>query len=224
MQHCEVWASQFPFLHSLKDVVPLSEACLYGCINWSLAQAYQQSSIGLSQSLPSNRGGKARPWPWFHFTVQRRPFKSLVVPPWPRGLTWRVGLRLIQVVRSLLVVVSTSSADARRKGAWGSAFMMCQSSAFSSSSSSVIQVCILLHFLNQGRSITSYRFVLNMVQGHHLQLWSCPLLFLDFWQFNVNAAPAYQPIIQKELDELLSKGVLKSSLVCWFLFQCVCCS
>ena len=47
-QHCEVWASQFPFLYSLKDVVPLSEAYLYGCINWSLAQAQQQFSIGLS--------------------------------------------------------------------------------------------------------------------------------------------------------------------------------
>ena len=33
----EVWASQFPFLHSLKEVVPPSEACLYGHINWSLA-------------------------------------------------------------------------------------------------------------------------------------------------------------------------------------------
>ena len=32
-QHCEVWASQFPFLHSLNEVIPASEACLYGCIN-----------------------------------------------------------------------------------------------------------------------------------------------------------------------------------------------
>ena len=32
-QCCEVWASQFPFLHSLKEVIPPSEACLYGHIN-----------------------------------------------------------------------------------------------------------------------------------------------------------------------------------------------
>ena len=50
----EVWASQFPFLHSLKEVVPPSEACVYGHINWSLAQAH---SVGLSQSFPPNRGG-----------------------------------------------------------------------------------------------------------------------------------------------------------------------
>ena len=47
----EVRTSQFPFLHGLKDVVPPSEACLYGHINWPLAQAQQQSSIGLSQSF-----------------------------------------------------------------------------------------------------------------------------------------------------------------------------
>ena len=32
--------------------------------------------------------------------------QSLVVPLWLRDLTWRVGLRLIQMARSLLVVIS----------------------------------------------------------------------------------------------------------------------
>ena len=72
-QHCEVWASQFSFLHSHKDVIPASEACLYDHINWSLTQTQQQSSMGLSQSFPSKRGGKARPQTGFHFTVQKRP-------------------------------------------------------------------------------------------------------------------------------------------------------
>ena len=49
-QHDEVWASQFPFFHSLKEVIPPSEVCLYGHINWSLAQAH---SVGLSQSFSS---------------------------------------------------------------------------------------------------------------------------------------------------------------------------
>ena len=48
-QHHEVWASQFPFLHSLKEVIPPSEACLYGHINWSPAQAH---FVVLSQSFP----------------------------------------------------------------------------------------------------------------------------------------------------------------------------
>ena len=71
----EVWASQFPFLHSLKEVVPPSEACLYGRINWSLAQAH---SVGLSQSFPPKRGGKARSRTGFHFTVQKRPVSGSV--------------------------------------------------------------------------------------------------------------------------------------------------
>ena len=72
----EVWASQFPFLHSLKEVVPPSEACLYGCINWSLAQAH---SVDLSQSFPPKRGGKARPQTGFQFTVQKRPVSGSVL-------------------------------------------------------------------------------------------------------------------------------------------------
>ena len=54
-QHCEVWASQLPFLHNFKDSVPSSEACHYGHINWSLVQAQQQSSLGLPQSAISVR-------------------------------------------------------------------------------------------------------------------------------------------------------------------------
>ena len=71
----EVLASQFPFLHSLKEVVPPSAACLYGCINWSLAQTH---SVGLSQSFPPKRGGKTRPWAGFQFTVQKRPMSGSV--------------------------------------------------------------------------------------------------------------------------------------------------
>ena len=58
---------------SLRDVIPSSEACLYGHINWSLAQAQQQSFMGLPQSFPSQRGGKTRPWTGFYFTEQKRP-------------------------------------------------------------------------------------------------------------------------------------------------------
>ena len=79
-QHCEVWASQFPFLHRLKEVIPSSEACLYGHINWSMVQPH---SVGLSQSFPPKRGGKARPWTGFQFTVQKRPMSGSV--PWTSG-------------------------------------------------------------------------------------------------------------------------------------------
>ena len=79
-QHHEAWASHFPFLHSLREMIPSSEACLYGHINWSLTQAH---SVGLSRSFPPKRDGKARPQIGFQFTVQKRPMSGSV--PWTSG-------------------------------------------------------------------------------------------------------------------------------------------
>ena len=77
-------------------MISSSEACLYGHTNWSLAQAH---SVGLSQSFPPKRAGKARPQTGFHFTVQKRPMSGPVLGISGhlclRGLTWRVGMRLI---------------------------------------------------------------------------------------------------------------------------------
>ena len=55
------------------------------------------------------------------------------------------------------------------------------------------------------------QFVLNMVQGHHLQLRSHPPLFCDFRHFNVKVAAAHHPVIQKEVDELLTTGATEPS-------------
>ena len=81
----------------------------------------------------------------------------------------------------------------------------------SSSTSAPFQVGMLFKFLDQWRSSTSNRFVLNMVQGHHLQLRSRPPLFRNFWHFNVKVPAAHHPIIQKEVDELLAKGAIEPS-------------
>ena len=212
-QHCEVWASQFPFLHSLRDVIPPSEVCLYGCINWSLALAQQQSSMGLSQCFPLR--GVARQGCRLGSTSQckRDLWQGLVVNLCPRGLTWRVEMRLMQVARSMLLAVSPPVLSILgEKGAVAvSTPDVSQSSASSSSSSAVFQVGMLFKFFNQWTSITSNRYVLNMVWGHHLQLWSCPPLFCNFWQFNVKVGVADHPIIQKEVDELLAKGAIEPS-------------
>ena len=70
---------------------------------------------------------------------------------------------------------------------------------------------MLFKFFDQWRSITSNRLVLNIVWGHHLQLQSCPPLFCNFWQFNVKVAATSHPVIQKEVDEFLAKGVIEPS-------------
>ena len=117
-QHREVWASQFPFLHSL-EVIPPSEACLYGRINWSLAQAH---SVGLSQSFPPKRGGKARSQTGFQFTVQKRLMSGSMpgisgasLPKWPHLESGNEA----RPKKSAGDTVSTSSTESRRKGGHG---------------------------------------------------------------------------------------------------------
>ena len=51
----EVWAPHFPFLYNFKNTVTFSDACHYGYINWSPAQAQQQSFLGLFQSSTAER-------------------------------------------------------------------------------------------------------------------------------------------------------------------------
>ena len=84
-------------------------------------------------------------------------------------------------------------------------------SSSSSSTSATFQVGMLFRFLDQWRSITPNRFVLNMVRGHHLQLRSRPPLFRNFQHFNVKVPAAHHPVIQKEVDELLAKGAIEPS-------------
>ena len=193
-------------------MVPPNEACLYGCINWSLAQTQQQCSVGLSQAFLPMRDGKARPMSGFHFNV----------PEWCATLAKssclesrteaHPGGRKSTAVVSLPILLTLARKWAIRDGIPN----VFQSTT--SSSSSVVQVP---KFVDQWRRITSNRFVPNMVMGHHLQLRSHPPLFSTFKQFNIKEAAAHHPIshhperilsiIQKELDELLAKGTIEPS-------------
>ena len=119
-QYCDIWASQFPFLHSLRDVIPPSEACLYGYINWSLVETQQQSSMGLSQSFHSKRGGMARTKTGFHFTVQKRPVPGSSGASLPKMPHLESGNKAhLSGKKSAGGSVSPSSADTRRKGGCG---------------------------------------------------------------------------------------------------------
>ena len=159
-QHREVWASQFPFLHSLKEVIPPSEACLYGCINWSLSQAH---SMGLSQSFFPKRGGKARPGTGFQFTVQKRPLSGSVLVTSGSSLPKRPHMESgneahLSGKKSAGGSVSTSSAESRRKGGMGVGTPdvpePSTSSASSSSTSATFQVGMLFKFfLKNGEAL-----------------------------------------------------------------------
>ena len=97
---------------------------------------------------------------------------------------------VIRVVGSQLEVDLQVPLNLERSGAMGDSVpdvLQCSTSSPSSSSTP--------KFLEQWRSITSKRFVLNMVKGHNPQLKCCPMLFHNFRQFNIKGAAAHHPII-----------------------------
>ena len=108
--------------------------------------------------------------------------------------------------------MSTRTTGSRKKRNHGGWYFWCVT-VFAYITSSVMQVGSLPKFLDQWRSITSKRYVLNTVKGHHHQLRCCPLLFCNYRQFNIKAALAHHPIIYREVDELLAKGTIDPSLV-----------
>ena len=95
-------ASQYSFLYNFQDSVPPTEAFLYGCINWSLAQAQQQSSLGLSVCYFSARWQEQREG-WFSVqctkaacgrvwwgSVEKKPHSDprTELSEWQKVLTW----------------------------------------------------------------------------------------------------------------------------------------
>ena len=171
-----------------------------------------KSSMGLFQSFPSKRGGKARPWTGFPFTVQKKPVPGSSGQSLAKRPHFESGNEICpSSKKSAGGSVSTSFANTRRKGTMGVGTPDVLQPPASSSSSAVFQIGMLFKFFDQRRSITSNRFVLNMVCGHHIQLRSHPPLFYNFQQFNVKAAVAHHPIIQKEVVEVLAKEAIEPS-------------
>ena len=87
--------------------------------------------MGLSQSFPPKRGGKARPQTGFHFTVQKRPMSGSVPETIGASLPKRPHLESGNEghpngKKSAGGSISPNSAETRRKGTLGLAFLMCQ--------------------------------------------------------------------------------------------------
>ena len=121
--------------------------------------------------------------------------QSLVVLPWKRSLTLIPHLTVIRVAGSRL---STDTTDSRKKGNLGALVTdVLQFTTSPLSSLPVLQDGTLPKFVDQWISITSSWFVLNTVNGHHLRLRCYHPLFCYFRWFNIMAAPAHHPIIQK---------------------------
>ena len=129
-----------------------------------MAHAQHQSSPSMAQSSTSMGGSKARSKNSFCFNVQKQPMSESVVPTWQRSLTCTLGLRVIKVARSHLVEHLLVPMILGRKEAVGDSIPdVPQSTTSSPSSSSAVQVCTPLQFLDQLISIISNRFELITV-------------------------------------------------------------
>ena len=80
--------------------------------------------MGLSQSFPPKRGGKARPWTGFQFTVQKRPMSGTVLGTSGASLSKWPCLESgneahLHGKKSAGGTVSTHSTESKRKGGCG---------------------------------------------------------------------------------------------------------
>ena len=199
-------------------MIPPSEVCLYGHINWSLAQAH---SVGLSPPFPPKRSRKARPQTVFQFTVQKRPMSGSVpgasgasLPKWPHLDIGNEGHP--NGKKSAGSTVPTSSNESRRKGghAGGTPDVPRGLHLFIPPHHLHLQhlklVCFS-NFLINGEALHPTGLCLKWFWATIFSFRSHPPLFCDFWHFNVKVAAAHHPVIQKEVDELLAKGAIEPS-------------
>ena len=192
-----------PFFAILRTLVPPCSS-LYGHIDWSLAQAQQQSSLGFSQSVTSVRGGRTRLRAGFHFSVQKQPVAESSGgcvgsrPYSDHGTESHQSGR-----KSSGAGASASVTDSQKKGSHEGWHFWCFAVYIIDFYSSIMQADTLPHFVDQWGINTLSRSVLNMVRGHHLHVRAHP-----HW-FNIKTAPAHHPVIQKEVQELLAKGAIE---------------
>ena len=180
-----------------KDTFPPTETCLYGYINLVLAQTKQKSSLGLSQSWTFMRGGKGKPKSGFQSHVQKQTVLDCSSGPLVKKSHFETRIESHPDSRKSLGDTSGSFANSRKKGSCGYGTLdVLHCTTSSTASSYIMQVGRLSQLLDQWRSITSSRFVLNVFKGHHLQLKCHAWLFWNFKWFNIEVATAHHRITQ----------------------------
>ena len=85
------------------------------------------------------------------------------------------------------------------------------SSSSSSSTSAPFQVGMLFKFLDQWKALHPTGLCLIWFGATIFSLDPVLPCSVTFWHFNVKAAAAHHPVIQKEVDELLAKGAIEPS-------------
>ena len=224
-QCCEVWASQFLFFIVLRRWFLLVRlACMailiglwhrliwWVCLSLFLLRGVARLDHGLGSNSQYRRDLSGSVPGTSRASLPKRPHLGV----WEWGSSKWQEVCWWQCLHQFCWVK-------KKRGVWRSALLMCQSpQPLHPPPHLHLQlfrlVCFSIFLIN-GEALHPTGLCLNMVQGHHLQFRCHPLLFCDFWHFNVKAAAAHHPVIQKEVDELLAKGSNRTLLRWhWFLF------
>ena len=116
--------------------------------------------------------------------------QSMVVPSWWRNLSFILSLTVIRFTRSYMEVCLQIPLTLGWRGAMGNSVPDVLQSNFITMIFISCTGWYASKYLDQWRDITSNRFVLNMVKGHHLQYRCNPSLLCNFRQLNIKAVPA----------------------------------
>ena len=151
-------------------------------------------------------------------------YRSLVVPSWQRRLTLILSLMVIMVAWSELEVCLQVPLNLGRRGAISNIVLyMLQPSIHHHH----LHLCADWYTSKFHRSmgiITSDRFVLNMVKGHHLQLSCCHLLFHNFRWFEHKGCSVSTSHYSEGGGWAVSQGCHWTIHWCgWLLLQYICC-
>ena len=145
-----------PLFTILKTPDPLSEVCLCDHINCPLAQAQQQSFLGLSQSFTSARGDRTRLRTGFQFHVQKWPEVESSGSSMAKKPHISTRMESHHSDWSLWEVVQLPVSPTPWREALGDDILnVLQCTTSSTSSSSVVQVGTLPHFLINGDALLS---------------------------------------------------------------------
>ena len=104
-QHCEVWTLQFPFIHSFRNTLPLSEACLMVMLIGLWLRLSNNLPFCLTQSSTSLTFGKARLKSCSGFMFKITLSCILMVDHRQRSLTWNLKIRIIRIAEINLVYI-----------------------------------------------------------------------------------------------------------------------
>ena len=115
-------------------------------------------------------------------------------------------------------VVANISADSKKKGGHGGGilYVLWSTTPLTSPSSGFMSVLFHPFWIGERASLT-VGLSLVCLRGTIFSLGALPPLFHNVICFNIKAAIAHHPVIQKDVDQIFCQSAIEPSTRCWCL-------